>query len=169
MNVRPERVINRSRGERKAAVLGVMLLIWGMTGYADEANTDVAATQPQNTKEQLQYSQEQRDDLSCSKQARRLHKLADKEKRRQFIAECRAEREARQRAVLDQKAKELSNALRALSLPRKRSASEISSFTSALPRHKGTPLGASRFSTSTNNVAWVASLIVDSRRNEKSR
>ena len=56
--------------------------------------------------EQLQYSQEQRNELSCSKQARRIHKIEDKDKRRKFIAECRAKREERQRADLEKKAQQ---------------------------------------------------------------
>ena len=57
-------------------------------------------------KEQMQYSQEQRGKLSCSKQARRVHNIKDKQKRRRFIAECRKKREALQRAELENKAKE---------------------------------------------------------------
>jgi len=36
--------------------------------------------------------------LSCSKQARRVHKITDREKKREFIAKCQAERDAREKA-----------------------------------------------------------------------
>jgi len=42
------------------------------------------------------------DQLSCSKQARRIHKIKDKEKKRAFIAKCRAEREAREKAAKEE-------------------------------------------------------------------
>lgn len=90
-----------------SCITGILLLVFVSTGYAVDDIKEDSARRAQNTKkEQLQYSQEQRDDLSCSKQARRLHKLADKEKRRQFIADCRMEREVRQRAELEKKAGE---------------------------------------------------------------
>jgi len=39
--------------------------------------------------------------LSCSKQARRIHKITDRAKKRAFIAKCQAEREAREKAKLE--------------------------------------------------------------------
>ena len=38
------------------------------------------------------------DELSCSKQARRIHKITDREKKRAFIAKCQADRAAREKA-----------------------------------------------------------------------
>ena len=42
------------------------------------------------------------DQLSCSKQARRVHKITDREKKRAFIAKCRADREAREKAAKEE-------------------------------------------------------------------
>jgi len=48
------------------------------------------------------------DNLSCSKQARRVQKITDKQKKRDFIAKCQAEREARENAEMEAKRREKS-------------------------------------------------------------
>lgn len=40
-------------------------------------------------------------ELSCSKQARRVHKITDRQKKREFIKKCQAEREARKKASIE--------------------------------------------------------------------
>ena len=70
------------------------------------ASTPSLADEVAKVKAKGQVEKPAKKELSCAKQARRIHKIKDKMERREFIRECRAKRAAREQAERDKKAAE---------------------------------------------------------------
>jgi hypothetical protein len=64
------------------------------------------ASSPNKPDTEKKYTAEEIEKLTCSKRARRVYKIKDHQKRREFIKQCRAEREAEEKVIRDKKEQE---------------------------------------------------------------